>query len=50
MDSINSRVFGNTPEPEKPDQVEANEQEQAEYELMSARALKFVHDTGRDDV
>ena len=50
MDPINSRVFGNTPEPEKPDQVEANEQEQAEYELLSARALKFIHGKGREHV
>ncbi len=44
------RVFGNTPEPEQPDMAQASEQEQAEYELLSSRALKFIHDKGRDDV
>lgn len=47
------RAFGDTPQPEQPDPeqgVPASETEQAEYDLVVARGLKFIHDKGRDQV
>lgn len=46
----NPRAFGNTPEVEEPGEMPATAAEQAQYDLVASRALKYIHGKGRDQI